>query len=296
MGDKARGDMAQGSRTKDSMDGDGPPRDYASLRHLVVERAASLPRRLSQVAQYALGNPDDVAFGTAASIAEKADVQPSTLVRFSQALGYQGFSDLQEVFRSRLRDQVIGYDERIAQLRQQEGHASRATMILEGFAEAASRSLQTLRTRHEQERMESALDALEGAETIYLIALRRSYPVASYMAYALGKLGVRTVLVDAVGGLAAEQARFATSRDAAIAISFTPYASETVSLTQQVRETGARVVAITDSPFSPLASLCDVWFEVAEADYEGFRTLNATMTLAMTLAVALADRRKSEAR
>ena len=63
------------------------PREFAALRALIGERAATLPRRLTQVATYALQNPDEIAFGTAASIAAHAGVQPSTLVRFSQALG-----------------------------------------------------------------------------------------------------------------------------------------------------------------------------------------------------------------
>ena len=83
---------------------EGVPRDFPSLRALIAARAPSLPRRLTQVATYALDNPDDIAFGTAASVAQHSGVQPSTLVRFSQALGYQGFSDLQDVFRARLRE------------------------------------------------------------------------------------------------------------------------------------------------------------------------------------------------
>ena len=269
-----------------------PPRDFAALRERVISRWEELPRRLTQVAEYALNNPDDVAFGTAASIAAKAQVQPSTLVRFSQALGYQGFSDLQDVFRSRLRDHVLGYDERMAQLREHGEGSPRASMILEGFAEASLRSISALTSRHDPAVFEKALDVLERAQTVYLIGLRRSFPVTSYMAYAMGKLGIRTILVNAVAGLAAEQAGFAGEGDVAIAISFTPYASETVALTAQVREAGAKVVAITDSVFSPLASQSDVWFEIAEADFEGFRSMSATMTLAMALTVALADRRK----
>jgi DNA-binding MurR/RpiR family transcriptional regulator len=270
------------------------PRDFAALRERVLARWEELPRRLTQVAEYALNNPDEIAFGTAASIAAKAHVQPSTLVRFSQALGYQGFSGLQEVFRSRLRDQVLGYDERMAQLREHGEGSPRPSMILEGFAEASLRSISALTSRHDPAVFERALDALEGAETIYLIGLRRSFPVTSYMAYAMGKLGIRTILIDAVAGLAAEQANFASETDAALAISFTPYASETVALTTQVREAGAKVVAITDSIFSPLASLAEAWFEVAEADFEGFRSMSASMTLAMALTVALADRRKAK--
>ena len=128
--------MPRGKAMNDDSQVTTPPRDYAALREMVIARWEDLPRRLTQVAEYALNNPDDVAFGTAASIAAKAEVQPSTLVRFSQALGYQGFSDLQDVFRSRLRDQVLGYDERMAQLREHGEGASRASMILDGFADA----------------------------------------------------------------------------------------------------------------------------------------------------------------
>lgn len=267
-----------------------PPRDYPALRERVIARWEDLPRRLTQVAEYALNNPDEVAFGTAASIAAKADVQPSTLVRFSQALGYQGFSDLQDVFRARL----LGYDERMAKLGAHGEASPRAAMILEGFAQASLRSISTLTSRYDPAVFEKALDVLEDARTVYLIGLRRSFPVTSYMAYAMGKLGIRTLLVDGVAGLGAEQAGFAQKGDAAIAISFTPYASETVALTQQVREAGARVVALTDSIFSPLAAQAEVWFEIAEADFEGFRSMSATMTLAMALTVALADRRKAK--
>lgn len=269
---------------------DEAPRDFPSLRALIAARAARLPRRLGQVAEFALTNPDDIAFGTAASVAQNSGVQPSTLVRFSQALGYQGFSDLQEVFRARLRDRVPSYDERLKQLRQH-GGASKAGLMLEGFAEAAERSVADFRHKVDHTQLDKAIDVLTGAETIYLIGLRRSFPVTAYMAYAMGKLGIRNILVDGIAGLGAEQLGFISERDAVVAISFTPYASETVGLSHAARGRNARLVSITDSVFSPIAPIADVWLEVVEANFEGFRSMAATMALAMTLAVAVAERR-----
>jgi DNA-binding MurR/RpiR family transcriptional regulator len=52
------------------------------------------------------------------------------------------------------------------------------------------------------------------------------------------------------------------------------------------------IVAITDSPFSPLAQRATIWFEVVEADVEGFRSLSASFALAATLTVAVAERRR----
>jgi DNA-binding MurR/RpiR family transcriptional regulator len=267
------------------------PRDFTALRSLIVERAAALPRRLTQVASYALENPDEIAFGTVASIAQAADVQPSTLVRFAQSLGYQGFSELQEVFQSRLRERVLNYDERIEQLREHTRKAGKAGLVFDGVVGAAEQSLARLRERLDAAQLEQAADMLAGAGTIYLIGLRRSFPISSYMAYAFGKLGIRSVLVDALGGLASEQASFATPEDVVLAISFTPYASETVTLCKQLAARNVPVLAITDSPLSPLAAVARLWLEVQESNFEGFRSMAATMTLAITLTIATAERR-----
>jgi DNA-binding MurR/RpiR family transcriptional regulator len=272
---------------------DSVPRDFQTLKARIVERAADLPKRLTQVAAYAVENPDEIAFGTAASIAEAADVQPSTLVRFSQAMGYQGFSELQEVFRSRLRERVPNYEERIAQIRQHSLSASQPTVLFQGFAEAAEKSLAALKGKLDSKQLEKAVDMLARAETVYLIGLRRSFPVTSYMSYAMGKLGIRNVLIDALAGLAQEQISFATKKDAVFAVSFTPYASETIALAQAAADKNIPMAAITDSPFSPLAKIASIWIEVAEANFEGFRSMTATMTLAMTLTAAIAEKRGS---
>ena len=268
-----------------------PPRDFATLKALIAARASALPKRLTQIAGFALENPDEIAFGTVASIAGQAEVQPSALVRFSQALGYQGFSDMQEIFRSRLRDRILNYDERLQQLREHGPDTSKPNVILHGFCEASARSIAALQEKLDPADLDSAVEQLARAETIYLIGLRRSFPIASYMAYALGKLGVRAILVDAVGGLAAEQITFAGPGDAVLAISFTPYASETISLARAAAAKGVPIVSITDSPFSPLAQLAGLWIEISEANFEGFRSMAATLTLAMTLTVAIAERR-----
>jgi len=268
---------------------DAVPRDFPALRALIAARAPTLPRRLTQVASFALDNPDDIAFGTAASVAQRSGVQPSTLVRFSQALGYQGFSDLQEVFRARLRDRVPSYEERLKQLREHGG--SKSGLLLQGFADAAERSVADLRLKLDPETLDAAVEILARAETIYLVGLRRSFPITSYMAYAMGKLGIRNLLVDGIAGLGAEQIGFISPRDAVLAISFTPYASETVNLAHAAKSRHAKVVSITDSIFSPIAPIADAWLEIVEADFEGFRSMAATMALAMTLTVAVASRR-----
>jgi DNA-binding MurR/RpiR family transcriptional regulator len=268
-----------------------PPRDFESLRALMVAMKDELPKRLAQVAAYSLGNPDEIAFGTAASIAAAADVQPSTLVRLARHLGYDGFSDLQSIFRSRLKEKHLTYEERLSNLEQGGKHVEE-TELLRGFLNAASQSISRLAATVDPAQFAKAVDMLAGAETIYLIAKRRAYPLTAHMAYALGKLGIRYVMVASPNGVEPEMAQFATRRDVAFAVSFSPYASETVTYAQAFAERGVPLVSITDSVFSPLTSHSTVWFEVAESDYSGFRSISASMALAMALPVAVAEKRR----
>jgi DNA-binding MurR/RpiR family transcriptional regulator len=269
-----------------------PPRDFNGLRDLIVEARDRLPKRLAQVATFTIERPDDIAFGTVSSISEQAAVQPSTLVRFAKALGYSGFSELQTVFQQRLRDRPNNYD---ARLQAFDAHASGrppAMALIEGLSQAATDSIAKFRDRIQLESLDEATKILSQAETIYLIGLRRSYPISSYLSYALGTLGVRTVLAGSPNGVDREILSFAGPRDAALAVSFTPYAPAAVEYTRQIAGQKTPLVAITDSPFSPLVFNASVWFEVVENDFEGFRSLAATMTLASALAVAVAERRR----
>jgi DNA-binding MurR/RpiR family transcriptional regulator len=267
------------------------PRDFETLRARILQKREELPKRIAQIAAFSLDNPDEIAFGTAASIAASAGVQPSTLIRFAQHLGFDGFTSLQAVFRERLRERNSSYEERLKALR---GGAeqTKGGAIMRSFIEAASRSLDTISRTLDDEIFERAVARLAQAETIYLLARRRAYPIATYMAYALGKLKIPYQLIESAAGLEPEMVSFATPRDAVIAVSFSPYAAATVDNARQLAEQGVPVIAITDSSFSPLAQSATEWFEVAEADCAGFRSLSATMALAMALTVAVAERRQ----
>lgn len=267
------------------------PRDFDGLRALILSKRQSLPKRIAQVAAYALDNPDEIAFGTAASIAVSAGVQPSTLIRFAQHLGFDGFTSLQGVFRGRLRERNSSYEERLNVLRGDVRDGAAHHKVLDGFLTASSKSLDIMARTLDESVLDRAVEALAAADTIYILARRRSYPVASYIAYALGKLKVRNQLVESAAGLSPEIVAFATPRDAVLAVSFSPYAPATIEDARILSERGVPVVAITDSAFSPLVQFSKVWFEVAEADFGGFRTLSATMALSMTLAVGIADAR-----
>jgi DNA-binding MurR/RpiR family transcriptional regulator len=268
-----------------------PPGDFDALRLAILSRKATLPKRLLQVAAYALDNPDEMAFSTAASIAAAAGVQPSTLVRFAQQFGLDGFSSLQQLFRARLRERNSTYEDRLRLIREDQAGIARSADILQGFIAAGHRSLQVLGGAVDPRTFEQGVDILAGAETIYLIAKRRAYPITSYVAYAFGKLRVKCVAVGTASGIDEDLLGQAGPRDAAFAVSFSPYASESAAQARALADRGVPVVSLTDSAFSPLADCSRAWFALAEADHAGFRSLSASMAFAMALTVSVAERR-----
>lgn len=265
---------------------------FQPLKEEIVRRQKALPKRLLQIATFALDNPDEIAFGTVSSIAKNVGVPPSAIIRFAQHFGFDGFVEMQRLFRDRMRARSSEYEERLHSLNRGVDPEDGIGKTLEGFFAAGRQSMESALRSVSHEVFSAAVSLLADSETIYLLARRRSFPIASYMAYAFGKLGLRCELVGSPMGIDGDVLQFASSRDAAFAISFSPYASETVAQAKALRERGVPLVSLTDSPFSPIAAISNVWFEVVEADYGGFRPLSASMVLALALSVAIAEKKQ----
>jgi len=268
------------------------PRDLKSMGALIASRRSDLPKRLIQVADFAMAHPQEVAFGTVVEIAKHAHVQPSTLVRFARALGYEGFTDMQGVFRAHARKRWPGYPERLERVRSKEEGQGDPMHLLKSFAQTSVESLEQVSDSVNPASLSQAVRILADAQIIYLLATRRSFPVTSYLAYALRRMKVRCELVDQIAGLAPEQLSQLSSQDALLVVSFAPYAQATQHLAESAHQAAIPIVAITDSPLSPLVLISRCWLEVAEADFGGFRSLAGTFALAMTLAVAVARTRE----
>lgn len=267
------------------------PRTYDALRAEISERHASLSKRLQQIAEFALANPNDMALATVSEIAQRAQVQPSSLIRFAKAFGYEGFTAMQRIFRQRLTDQQPSYSERIKSLdRHGAGKPATPALLLDSFAEASIQALHHLREETRSDLLERAISKLAGAENIHVVGQRRAFPVAAYLAYGLNHLGRHAFLVDSVGGMSAEQGSAVRKGDALISVSFSPYSPETIAVTEAAAGVGATVIAITDGPLSPLAPPAHVCLEVEEAEVGSFRSLSACMCLALTLVVSLGQR------
>jgi DNA-binding MurR/RpiR family transcriptional regulator len=268
------------------------PSSYEELRAVLSSGTARLPKRLRQVANFLWQHPTAVALGTVTSVASEASVQPSTLVRFAQTFGYSGFSELQEVFKAHLAEGGhAGAPGWPIDAQSQGGQEDEAARLVDGFLAASAASLSRVRERLDLPRLEEMARSLAGAEIIYLVGSKRAFALVSYVSLALANLGVRNFALDNVGATAFEVLRGATPRDALLAVSFTPYNSITPELAATAAQSGVPILSLTDSAFSPLAPLSKAYVEVVEESFSGFKSLSATLAVAMALVLRIAQLR-----
>jgi DNA-binding MurR/RpiR family transcriptional regulator len=266
-----------------------PPATVEEFRERLTLRLDDMPKRLRQCAEYIGANTDRIAVSTVAELAAGADVPPSALMRFCQIMGFSGFSEMQRLFREAYAPGWPDYSTRLKNLK--ETGAGSPTALLAEFVEAGRLSLEALAKSVDEAALTSAVDLLARAGTVHVVGLRRAFAVASYLAYVFEKMQVPAMLHDGVGKL---DHRFALRPgDALIAITFAPYSEETLALAQDARDRGIPVIALTDRPTSPLARSANAILMVPEVDFGAFRSLSATIAMAISLAVAVGSAREA---
>jgi DNA-binding MurR/RpiR family transcriptional regulator len=263
---------------------------YDELRGAIAQRHRSMSGRLQQIAEFVLDHPTEVALGTVAEVAGRSGVPPSAIVRFAHALGFGGYTQMQQVFRSRLVAGVApSYKARLARMKHEEKSilGRKPAAVLGRFVAEAQSALAALSQSAHARELEAATAILAKARDIYLLGLGGSFPVATHLAYVLRKLGRRVVLLDGIGGSIREQSHPATSEDALVAISFRNYYPDTARLFPELVARRVPAISITDSLLSPIVEGATVVFEIQDMPEPALRTLVAPMCLVQALAIGL---------
>ena len=269
-----------------------PPASAEELRAAILVRYESLSKRLQQIARYVLDEPNAMALETLAVLAERTGVQPSAIVRFAKSFGFDGATQMQRLFRDGLLSGTapMGYGERVREFTQTvEGKAvGDPGQVLGEFVEGNVLALQNLGRIVGREDLARAVKLISQAETVYVAGFRRSFPVAAYLAYSLMQVDKRTVFIDSLGGMSLQQVHAITAKDLLIAVSYHPYAEETVHVVDAAVAQGCGVLSISDSLVSPVAKPATQVLQVREAEIRKFRSLSASMCLAQALVISYA--------
>jgi DNA-binding MurR/RpiR family transcriptional regulator len=265
------------------------PTTADELRAAILERYDGLSKRLQQIARYVLDEPNELALETLAVIADRSGVQPSAIVRFAKSFGFDGASQMQRLFRDGLLSghAALGYAERVRKF-SPGGASAEGAQLLAEFVDGNTLALQNLAQTVTDEALAGAVNLIDRAEAVYVVGFRRAFPVSSYLAYSLQQAGKRTVFVDGIAGLARQQVQALGPKDLLVAVSYQPYADETVHAVETAASRGAKVLAISDSLVSPIAKPATLTLQVRESEVRAFRSLSASMCLAQALVIGFA--------
>ncbi len=232
------------------------------------------------IAEYIIEHSQDVAFSTVDQMAERLDVNPSTIVRFTYRLGLNGFPDLQERMQELVRGQLARTGESI--------NESHVAGHLEGTSFGASLSHDWQNLHHtiaslDAAALDHAVDALARARWIYVVAGFSTFSVAHYFALVLDRLRSNILLLGSDDAFMPARLVDIKPEDCLLAFTFPPYAKATYHVAMWAKENKAKVIAVTDSPLSALGQIGDI---VLLADCTGIGTQNS-MVAPMALANAL---------
>ncbi|MDG1415200.1 MAG: MurR/RpiR family transcriptional regulator [Alphaproteobacteria bacterium] len=261
------------------------PATYDAFRRVLSDRFDGLSPQLRLVAEFIVQHPNRAALETVAELSLAANVRPPTMVRFAQALGFTGFTDMQRVLRARLVARTPTYKERITEAADKA--PKEPVGVLSDFIASSREALSILESEVTADDMRRAVEMLSTAERVHVMGMRRSFPVATYLAYNLTGFGVPAHIIDGTGGMALQQTQMIGARDLLVVISYPPYAPEVTDALTAVAAAGRPIIAITDGPLSPLAAKSDLCFETDSQETHGFRLISGAMCLCQALVVSL---------
>lgn len=259
------------------------PQTVADVIEILESKIEKLPKRLKQCADFTRQHLHLIAVSTVSDMAKSCDVAPSVYMRFCQALGFSGYSEMQMLFRAQYTEFRPNYEERLANLKA-EGTVG-TNRLLADFAESGHRSLLSLSNTVTSHGLERIAKGMAEARVVHLIGLQRAFAVVSNMAYMFDKLGVPVNLHSGAGML-----DFTTSiskGDVLFAVTFAPFSQGTIDLAKATYARKIKVFGLTDSDRCPIVESADEILIAHEDEVAGFRALNASITLTTALSVAV---------
>ena len=258
----------------------------------VVERIMAHAERLTsterKIAEVLAGEPQTVAFGTVAQVASRAGTSGPSVVRLAVKLGYEGFVDLQSDVQSELARQLGPARDRIRQRPPSD--------LLERVQEAEQDNV--LQTLHaiKPDALETTVRLLSDRQRrVWVLAGEVMSPIGDVLAGQLAQL--REGVTQASGSKVAVSRALAglVEGDALVAIDIRRYERSLVSVVRWAVGRGAAVIALTDSPLSPLAAGATQTFFMSARGVGPFDSLTGGVALASALVTAVAARLRESA-
>lgn len=258
---------------------------FDQLAALIRDRFDTMSPQLQLAARHLLDHPEDVAVSSMRSVASQARVNPPTLVRLAQSLGFGGWQALRQLCIAHFRTHPKPYAAKAKSLIR---HTETRELMAEMFL-AQRTNLDSTEARN-RETLLRAAQLLEDARAVHVAGFRACYPIAFAILYVYRLFRSSVSLLNAEAGTLEMQLRALSKGDAVIVISFAPYSREARQIAEAARAADCRVIALTDSALAPIALVADVTLLFSAGSPSFFPSVVAGMALAESLLELLASR------
>jgi DNA-binding MurR/RpiR family transcriptional regulator len=241
----------------------------------IREHYDSMSKSQQKVAEFFITS-EEALYLPAARIAEILEVSHSTVVRTAQAIGFEGFPDLQAALQERVFGRATSaatYE--LGKRKLGEGQPNDYATLFRRLMLADAHNIENLVNEIRSEDFAAAIDRVIAARAVYVIGLRSSAPMARSFGTALGHIRPRCTILEPGTGDLVDQIFEMDERDVLFAICFGRYATMTLRCMDFARSVGAQVIAVTDTPLSPAARRADVSFVVRQGVW--FHGASATL-------------------
>ncbi|HEY6549424.1 MAG TPA: MurR/RpiR family transcriptional regulator [Vicinamibacteria bacterium] len=258
-------------------------------RTAIEKRIARFKDRLSpnrrRLLQATLENPDETFFLSSRALARRYRVDPATIVRTVQALGYEHYTD----FATDLRQHFVS---RLTPYRILKATTDQKRSLTDHVRHSLERDLANLNRLHsglDPEPVVSFARRIHQARRILVVGSDLAASLASFFAYALLPLGFDAEAPMGSGGNLQHKVRLLGRKDLLVAISFGRCLRVTVEAAKLARRRGVSTVAITDGDTTPLARECDRYFVASTAGVTFSGSYVAPMALVNAIVLACAE-------
>lgn len=240
--------------------------------------------------KYISENYDKAAFMTASKLGENVGVSESTVVRFATEMGFKGYPELQKELQQMIKSKLTAV-QRMEVSSNLIGEDDAIKKVLNGDIELIRDTLESV----SDVEFKSAVETINRAKKIYILGVRSSAALASFLYFYLNPVFENVVLVDTSSGSEMFEQMFRISEDdVCVAISFPRYSKQTINALRFINDRGTKIIAITDSAVSPIAEYADTLL-VAKSDMVSVvDSLVAPLSLINALIVALTFSRREE--
>ncbi len=257
----------------------------------LADKTAKYSKSHKKIAAFISENYDKAAFMTAAALGEKVGVSESTVVRFASELGFKGYPELQKELQQMIKSKLTTV-QRMEVSQSLIGNNDIISTVLNDDINLIRQTAETV----SKEAFEESVRAINSANKIYILGVRSSSALASFLAFYFNLVFDNVILVNSSSASEMFEQVFRIGEgDVCIAISFPRYSKQAVNTLRFISDRKATVISITDSDKSPIAPFSDHLLVAKSNMASVVDSLAAPLSLINALIASVTLSRKNDA-